>query len=164
MADEAAASDAPTYGCTCHLTVGPMGCPLHSSNRVPASDAIPILVGPEVTELRVALTEARATIQRLDREVAEQRAELTGHLSEFFNSVPACYDTPVDHYREMARRFHESRDELKHVNRGLEARLRAQQATLQRLVDRWRASRFQRDGQRAEELAAALQPPEPPTP
>lgn len=38
---------------------------------------------------------------------------------------PVSYETPVDHYREMARRFSASRDELKHRCRTLEAKLAA---------------------------------------
>jgi hypothetical protein len=40
-------------------------------------------------------------------------------------SIPVSYETPVDHYREMARRFSESRDELKHRCRTLEGELAA---------------------------------------
>lgn len=58
----------------------------------------------------------------LERQLAELRAELTGTLSDAFRDAAACYDTPVDHYREMARRLVEDRDVLKHRARSLEAR------------------------------------------
>lgn len=35
-------------------------------------------------------------IAELETQLAEQRAEMTGCLSEAFQAIPACYDTPAD--------------------------------------------------------------------
>jgi len=64
---------------------------------------------------------AEAERDQLKAELAEQRAELTGTLSDLFKSIPECYDTPADHYREMARRLVEDRDVQKHKARAAEA-------------------------------------------
>lgn len=58
-----------------------------------------------------------ATVEAQQEELASQRAELTGGLSEHFKSFKECYDTPADHYREMARRLVDDRDALKHRSR-----------------------------------------------
>lgn len=82
-----------------------------------------------------------AELHRLTRQLAEQRAELEGRMSEHWRAEPSRYDTPEDHYREMARRFCESRDELKHENRKLKEdveRLTRQQARLCELAESWR--------------------------
>lgn len=72
----------------------------------------------------IVATFAEPLITQLTTQLAEQRAELTERLSEMFRSIPVCYDTPADHYREMARRLVEDRDVLKHRNRTLAALLR----------------------------------------
>jgi len=51
--------------------------------------------------------------------------EVLDQLAAAFAGVPESFATPLDHYREMARRFAESRDELKHRCRALEGELQA---------------------------------------
>lgn len=67
------------------------------------------------------LQQAEAACRMLQQQLVEQRAELTGHLSEAFKSMRVCYDTPADHYREMVRRVVEDRDVQKHRAREAEA-------------------------------------------
>ena len=62
-------------------------------------------------------------VEMLQQQSTEQRAELTGKLSDYFQTIPARYDTVADHYREMARRLIEDRDALKHEVRRLQALL-----------------------------------------
>ena len=57
-------------------------------------------------------------------------------------AAPVTYETPVDHYREMARRFAESRDELKHRCRELESRPVVPVAALRALLDQWRVPKI----------------------
>ena len=78
----------------------------------------------------------KAENERLTRELAEQRAELAGSLSVLFQSIPACYDTPADHYREMVRRTMESRDALKHQLRAAEQHESTLREKLTPLVNR----------------------------
>lgn len=89
-------------------------------------------------ELEAALSESaealQAQIVTLTTQLAEQRAELTGTLSEAFQAIPACYDTPADHYREMARRLVEDRDVQKHKARAAEARVSALRHALEKIV------------------------------
>ena len=47
-----------------------------------------------------------------------------------FAAFPACYATPADHYREMARRLSEDRDEKKHALRKAIERVEAAEASL----------------------------------
>lgn len=84
------------------------------------------------------IRELEADVAQLSVQVTEQRAELTDGLSELFKSIPACYDTPVDHYREMARRLVEDRDIQKHRARELEAEV----LRLTRELDGYRDSYF----------------------
>jgi hypothetical protein len=49
-------------------------------------------------------------------------------LTAKFSGLPENYATLIDHYREMTRRFAESRDELKHRCRALEGELEALRA------------------------------------
>lgn len=53
-----------------------------------------------------------------------QEAEKLARDEAELAAMPTSYATVCDHYREMARRFAEDRDELKHRCRALEAQLR----------------------------------------
>lgn len=77
----------------------------------------------EIAALRARAEQAEHRITDLEAHLADQRAELTGQFSEAFRAVPECYDTPADHYREMARRLVEDRDLKKHQLRAAEQRI-----------------------------------------
>lgn len=77
----------------------------------------------EAHEALLASADDTEALTRAERQLVEQRAELEGRMSEEFRSLPSRYDTPEDHYREMARRFCEDRDEKKHEVRKLTAAL-----------------------------------------
>ena len=59
----------------------------------------------------------RTMLGQAEQQNTELRAELAGRLSDAFRSIPTRYDTPADHYREMARRVVADRDALKRLIR-----------------------------------------------
>ena len=72
-------------------------------------------------------------VERLREEIARLTAVIEERDHTELSGIAVSYATPVDHFREMARRFSESRDELKHKSREQSAEIERLKAENERL-------------------------------
>lgn len=83
------------------------------------------------------IKELQARAEKAEAEVEQLKALMqTEAYVEALATMPETYNDIIDHHREMSRRLAESRDELKHQNRALNADLLALRGQLDKSRDK----------------------------